>query len=167
LRLRVVVDLNIGAGPQPYYLLVVPDPISTSAPFVGGVTVKGSVHVVILGSEGDASDSGEPFLKHTLVGSSDALEVPPVRNLSVESRAQLSPNTKWVSVGVEVGIQANRWWLFNSPPNDPTNRSGFVGIDLRAPDQGLPQVHRILPPTGPVTVQRIRLTFCPPEPVFA
>jgi hypothetical protein len=158
--LRVTAELTIGSGPRPFHLLVRPDP---EPPRAGGVTANGVVHVVVEGSEGDTSDTAGKFLEHHMLGTVDWLAVPPTRNLSVAGNLLLRPGTRWVYIGIEVLVEVQRYWLFQEPEERLEDRTGFAGIDLRTPALGLPPVHALLQASGPVTLRRLRLSFCPPQ----
>jgi hypothetical protein len=55
--IRVTADLTVGTSPWPYYLLLRPTP-GTSA---GGISVSGSVHIILADSEGDDGDAATKF----------------------------------------------------------------------------------------------------------
>lgn len=162
--LRVGVKLAVESERKSYYLLLPPTAPGPPA----GVTVGVDAHVVLLGSEGDTSDDSATFLRHHKLsgGGFDWQEVPPQTDLGIEANVTLRPGSKWVYVGVEVMAWAQRYWLF--PPSEKlVERSGFISVDLRSPDHHLPPPIVVLEPSGPVKVQQIQLTFCPPPPLTA
>jgi hypothetical protein len=163
--LRIVVNVSIGSRGFPYYLLVPPDAGSNA-----GISTQGSAHVILRSSLGDESDSRMPFLQHHVLGAADWQEVPPASTLALQGSLTLSTGVTWVYVGITVGAWAQHYWLGLPPPERPRDRSGFIGVDLREPPPGLPDdgaVGPILWPGGPVTVTRVQLEFCSPDPIFA
>jgi len=162
-QLRVVADVTIGYEmPRPYYLLVPMLP----GRGVGGLHAGVYSHLLVMGSEGDVADVPGTFLQHDWVGLYNSISVPPRHFLRFDQAMPLSAGTTWVYVGLVMRAWAQRWWIGEEPPL--VERTGFIGIDLRHPAGiiNLPAAHQLLDASGPVTLQSLRLTFCPPDPGF-
>jgi hypothetical protein len=159
LETTATVDIAIGHGPQPWYLMY-----PGGAPGLG-LSANASIHVFLWGSEGDFTHLRQKILEHHVLGSFDGLLVPPARRVSLTLRLSLRPGTRWIKFGMQAIVGATRYWLtpLVSIPDDNNDRVGFVGIDLRSPDASTSPAHALLDATGPIALRDLRTRFCPPN----
>jgi hypothetical protein len=154
-ELRVVADVAVQSAYPFYHLLVGPSGGAGVSAFVGA-------HLLVTGSAGDQRDVAETLLSEHRLGEIDYVPVPARQRVRFDVTLILQPGTVWVYVGLAARVEVQRWWLTGLALPPLESRTGFVGVDLLAPDHGLP-VEPPLQPAGPITLRSVNLVFCRQE----